>query len=127
MANFQNFTPPQQKNVFGQPLQACSIDPLTGFYRDGYCRTGADDTGRHIIAVTVTEEFLTFSKQVGNDLSTPRPEYAFQGLKAGDRWCLCALRWIEAEKAGVAPKVHLEATHENMLQLVPLEILQEYA
>ena len=115
------------KNVLGGALLACSYAPLTGFYRDGCCETGPDDLGRHIICVRVTEDFLAFSRSVGNDLSTPRPEYRFAGLKPGDRWCLCALRWKEALEAGVAPPVVLEATHEFALRIVDLDALKAHA
>jgi len=115
------------KNVLGGPLLACSYAPLTGFYRTGCCETGPDDLGRHIICVRVTEAFLSFSLTVGNDLSTPRPEYRFAGLKPGDRWCLCALRWKEAHAAGVAPPVVLEATHEVALRIVDLDTLKANA
>jgi uncharacterized protein (DUF2237 family) len=114
-------------NVLGTALQACSYDPLTGYYRDGCCNTAADDTGSHVVCARVTEEFLRFSMEVGNDLSTPRPEYRFKGLKPGDRWCVCALRWREAMLAGVAPPVVLEATHEKVLDFVTLEQLQAHA
>ena len=116
-----------QKNVLGGELLACSFSPLTGFYRDGCCKTGPDDTGTHVVCTLVNEEFLAFSRQRGNDLSTPRPEYRFAGLKPGDRWCLCALRWKEAFDAGLAPPVVLAATHEKVLEIVPLEHLREYA
>lgn len=115
------------RNVLGGSLLACSYSPLTGFYRTGCCETGPDDVGRHIICVRVTEPFLAFSRTVGNDLLTPRPEYRFAGLKAGDRWCLCALRWKEALDAGVAPPVVLEATHEAALRIVDLETLKAHA
>ena len=100
-------------NVLGEPLQACSFDPLTGFYRDGCCHTGPDDVGTHVVCARVTAEFLAFSQAVGNDLSTPRPEWRFAGLKPGDRWCLCVRRWKEALTAGMAPPVILEATHAS--------------
>ena len=115
------------KNVLGTELMACSYDPLTGYYRDGCCQTDASDAGSHMICARVTADFLAFSLSVGNDLSTPRPEYRFTGLKPGDRWCLCALRWREALEAGVAPPVVLEATHESALQFVTLESLQQHA
>ncbi|MBV5291129.1 MAG: DUF2237 domain-containing protein [Curvibacter lanceolatus] len=115
------------KNVLGTELMACSYDPLTGYYRDGCCQTDASDAGSHLICARVTADFLAFSLSVGNDLSTPRPEYRFTGLKPGDRWCLCALRWREALEAGVAPPVVLEATHESALQFVTLESLQQHA
>lgn len=117
---------PKPKNVLGTELKSCCTDPMTGFYRDGYCRTGIDDTGRHTVCVKVTDDFLQFSKSVGNDLSTPRPEFAFPGLKEGDQWCLCVLRWREALHAGVAPQVVLEATHESALQHVLIEDLQAH-
>ena len=112
-------------NVLGSPLQPCCTDPLTGFYRDGVCRTGPLDTGRHVVCAVMTEEFLTFTKGQGNDLSTPVPAYDFPGLKPGDGWCLCALRWKEAYDAGLAPPVRLEATHEAALRYVTLEALRE--
>lgn len=115
------------RNVLGGPLLACSYAPLTGFYRTGCCETGPDDLGRHIICVRVTDAFLDFSRSVGNDLSTPRPEHRFAGLRAGDRWCLCALRWKEALDAGVAPPVVLEATHEAALRVVDLGTLKTHA
>ncbi len=115
------------RNVLGGPLLACSYSPLTGFYRTGCCETGADDLGRHIICVRVTAAFLDFSRSAGNDLSTPRPEYRFAGLKPGDRWCLCALRWKEAHEAGAAPPVVLEATHEAALRIVDLAVLKAHA
>lgn len=98
-------------NVHGEPLKPCSLNPLTGFFRNGHCMTGPEDVGRHTVCAEMTAEFLAFSKSRGNDLSTPIPEYAFPGLQPGDRWCLVALRWIEALEAGMAPKVVLEATH----------------
>jgi len=115
-----------QLNVLGQALQPCSFDPLTGFFRDGCCRTDDSDAGSHIVCAKLTAEFLSFSKQRGNDLSTPRPEYGFAGLKAGDQWCLCATRWLEALQAGAAPQIVLAATHENILDLISLETLVEY-
>jgi uncharacterized protein (DUF2237 family) len=102
------------------------MKPLTGFYRDGFCRTGADDTGRHTVCVRVTDDFLEFSRAVGNDLSTPRPEFNFPGLQDGDKWCLCVLRWREAFDAGVAPEVVLESCHESALKVVRLENLQSH-
>ncbi len=117
---------PKPKNVLGTELKSCCTDPMTGFYRDGFCRTGAEDRGSHTICIIATDEFLAFSKSRGNDLSTPRPEFDFPGLKDGDRWCLVALRWQEALDAGMAPEVVLEATHESALQFVRLEDLQKY-
>ncbi len=114
-------------NVLGTELQACSFDPITGYFRDGCCHTDASDQGTHVVCARVTAEFLQFSKQRGNDLSTPRPEYRFPGLKAGDRWCLCALRWKEALAAGMAPPVNLAATHAKVLTVVGLDELMEHA
>ncbi len=117
----------QELNVMGGPLQACSFDPLTGFYRTGCCETGPDDVGSHTVCTRLTDDFLSFSMRQGNDLSTPRPEYRFAGLRAGDRWCLCASRWLEAYEAGVAPPVIMEATHQRALQVIPFESLQACA
>lgn len=111
----------------GGPLDECSLDPMTGFFRDGCCKTGPQDVGRHLVCAKMTASFLAFSKSRGNDLSTPMPHYGFPGLKAGDQWCLCAERWREAYEAGMAPKVVLAATHEKALDYVPLEALVEYA
>jgi uncharacterized protein len=116
-----------QKNVFGEPLAVCSNNPLTGFFRDGCCNTGPQDYGSHTVCVVMTEEFLAFSKAAGNDLSTPVPEYAFPGLKAGDRWCLCAARWQQAFESGRAPRVVLAATHERALEIVDLKDLKRFA
>jgi uncharacterized protein (DUF2237 family) len=118
---------PLPKNVLGGELQPCSTDPMTGFYRDGCCRTGPDDVGLHLVCTEVTDEFLAFSKARGNDLSTPNPMYRFPGLKSGDRWCLCVERWKEALEAGMAPLVVLEATHMSALEFVDLEDLEAYA
>jgi uncharacterized protein (DUF2237 family) len=114
------------KNVLGGELALHCHSPKTGFYRDGYCQTGDADTGSHVIAAIVTNEFLEFTKSRGNDLQTPRPMSDFPGLKAGDRWCLCALRWKEANEAGVAPPLILEATHEKALNYISLEILKQH-
>ena len=114
-------------NVLGGPLQTCSTSPMTGWFRDGCCETGPDDRGRHIVCAVVTEEFLAFSKSRGNDLSTPRSEYGFAGLKPGDRWCLCLERWREAHAAGRAPQVVLDATHQIALERVGLDVLEGYA
>jgi uncharacterized protein len=114
-------------NVLGTALLACSFDPLTGFLRDGCCNTDAHDHGTHVVCARMTAPFLEFSRAQGNDLSTPRPEYRFRGLRPGDRWCLCALRWKEALQAGVAPPVHLEATHARALEIVTLAQLQTHA
>jgi uncharacterized protein (DUF2237 family) len=116
-----------QRNVFGEPIATCSEKPLTGFYRTGCCETGPEDTGVHTVCVEATEAFLAFSKARGNDLSTPRPEFGFPGLKPGDRWCLCAARWQEALEAGAAPRVVLASTHEATLQIVQLADLKRYA
>ena len=115
-----------QLNVLGGPLLTCSDRPLTGFFRDGCCNTSEEDFGSHTICVVLTADFLEFSKARGNDLSTPRPEYGFPGLKPGDRWCLCAGRFLQAHEDGVAPEVDLDATHERALDVVPLEILARY-
>ncbi|GAC1632415.1 MAG: DUF2237 domain-containing protein [Nevskia sp.] len=119
--------PAPQRNVLGNPLNGCCSAPMTGFYRDGYCHTGPMDLGRHTVCAQVTAGFLEFSRQRGNDLSTPRPEFEFPGLVPGDRWCLCVLRWKEAFDAGAAPKVLLAATHENALQYVTLDMLRAHA
>ena len=115
------------RNVLGGSLIACSTDPMTGFYRDGCCRTGPDDHGVHTVCCVLTESFLEFSRAVGNDLSTPRPEWGFPGLKEGDRWCLCAARWRQADEAGMAPKVVLEATHARSAEICDLERLKALA
>ena len=115
------------KNVLGTELQTCSVSPRTGFYRDGCCNTGPADDGLHLVCAEMTDDFLRFSKQRGNDLSTPVPMYDFPGLQHGDRWCLCVLRWKEALEAGVAPRVDLEATHISALEFVDLEDLQGLA
>lgn len=114
-------------NVFGEPLIACCNDPVTGFYRDGFCRTDAHDHGSHTVCAIMTRDFLEFSLDRGNDLITPRPEYAFPGLVPGDKWCLCALRWKEALEAGVAPKVVLEATNEKTLEFLEMSDLVAHA
>ncbi|RPA67916.1 DUF2237 domain-containing protein [Cyclobacteriaceae bacterium YHN15] len=114
-------------NVFGEKLLTCGTEPLTGFYRNGCCETGPDDLGTHTVCAVMTKEFLEFSLLRGNDLTTPRPEYAFPGLIPGDKWCLCASRWVEAYNAGVAPKIVLEASHEKTLEYVPLEELVKFA
>ncbi|MDD2833310.1 MAG: DUF2237 domain-containing protein [Methylotenera sp.] len=115
------------RNVLGTPLQTCSLNPLTGFNRNGCCETSAEDTASHTVCAQMTEEFLAFSRSRGNDLSTPRPEYGFEGLQAGDRWCLCASRWLEAAEAGFAPPVILEASHEKCLNLISLADLKYHA
>jgi uncharacterized protein (DUF2237 family) len=118
---------PAARNVMGGELKSCSTEPVTGFFRNGCCETGPEDLGLHTVCAVMTAEFLAYSKAVGNDLSTPRPELQFEGLRPGDRWCLCAPRWKEALDAGAAPKVVLEATHEETLAIVPLGVLKDYA
>jgi uncharacterized protein (DUF2237 family) len=115
------------KNVLGTPLKVCCMNPKTGFYRTGRCDTGAGDDGVHVVCARLTEEFLEFSAERGNDLATPIPEFGFPGLKAGDRWCLCAARWKEALEAGVAPPVHLTSTHISALEFIDLEELKAHA
>jgi uncharacterized protein (DUF2237 family) len=114
-------------SVLDQPLQVCCTNPMTGWYRDGSCRTDEHDHGSHVVCAVVTDEFLDFTRSRGNDLQTPRPEFRFPGLKAGDRWCLCALRWREAWEAGKAPPVVLESTNRKALDYISLEVLVEYA
>ena len=116
----------EEKNVLGGPLQACSYSPLTGYFRDGSCATHGEPGVAHLVCIKATAEFLEFSRQRGNDLSTPRPEMRFRGLNPGDRWCLHALRWLEAWKAGMAPQVVLEATNEKVLEVVPLAALKQH-
>jgi uncharacterized protein (DUF2237 family) len=115
------------RNVLGGELQPCSLDPVTGFYRNGCCETGPHDLGLHTVCAVMTEAFLSFSQSMGNDLSTPQPAAQFPGLKPGDRWCLCAPRWKEALDAGLAPPVVLECTHEETLAIVPLGVLKDHA
>lgn len=119
--------PSSARNVLGGPLECCCASPRTGFYRDGYCHTGPQDLGSHTVCAVMTDDFLAFSRRRGNDLATPRPEFQFPGLKAGDRWCLCVSRWKEALDAGVAPRVLLTACHERALDVVSLEQLQAHA
>ncbi len=114
-------------NVLGGVLAPCSRDPLTGFFRDGACNTCPEDQGSHTVCAVMTAEFLAYSKYVGNDLSTPRPEFDFPGLKPGDSWCLCAGRFLQAHDEGCAPQVHLEATHQRALEIVPLDILRQHS
>ncbi len=113
-------------NVLGGPLEPCSTEPLTGFFRDGHCNTCAEDRGSHTVCAVMTAEFLAYSKYVGNDLSTPRPEFQFPGLKPGDRWCLCAARFAQAHDEGCAPKLDLAATHARALDVLPIEVLRTY-
>ena len=117
----------QPLNVFGESLTACCFTPLTGFFRDGYCHTGPHDLGSHTVCARLTDEFLAFTLRQGNDLISPRPEFDFPGLKAGDYWCLCVLRWKQAEAAGVAPPVKLDACQQASLKFVSLELLEKYA
>ncbi len=114
-------------NVFDEPLQPCSKEPLTGFFRDGCCNTNDDDFGSHTVCVQVNQAFLEYSRFRGNDLMTPVPEFGFPGLREGDRWCLCAARWLEACEAGMAPKVYLTCTHKRALDIVPLDKLKAFA
>lgn len=116
-----------QHNVLGEPLLACSTRPLTGFFRDGCCRTGPEDHGRHVVCTQVTDAFLEFSRVRGNDLVTPVPAFGFPGLREGDRWCLCAARWQEALQAGAAPRVVLTATHESALEVIAMDDLKRHA
>ncbi len=117
----------EARNVLGGPLEVCCTSPMTGFYRDGFCRTGGGDYGSHVVCAEMTPEFLEFTKLQGNDLSTPMPQFNFPGLKPGDRWCLCASRWQEALEAGVAPPVILSSTHARALEMVSLEDLKQHA
>jgi uncharacterized protein (DUF2237 family) len=114
-------------NVLGEPLQPCSTDPVTGFFRDGHCNTCQEDRGSHTVCAVMTAEFLALSKYLGNDLSTPRPEFGFAGLKAGDHWCLCAARFLQAHDEDCAPRVNLSATHKGAAEIVPLAVLQKYS
>ena len=116
-----------EKNIFGEPLETCCTSPMTGYFRDGLCRTISQDTGTHTVCAVMTDEFLIFSAAKGNDLITPIPYYQFPGLKAGDKWCLCVTRWLQAERSGKAPKLILEATHEKTLDYAPLALLIKHA
>ena len=115
------------RNVFGEPLEPCGTDPVTGFYRDGCCNTGPEDLGSHTVCAVVTREFLAYQRSVGNDLSTPRPEYGFPGLRPGDRWCVVAARWLQAYHAGVAAPIVLASTHVRSLDTIPLSVLRSHA
>ncbi|SLN24120.1 DUF2237 family protein [Roseisalinus antarcticus] len=119
-------TPDPSQNVQGGTLMPCSLDPVTGFFRNGACDTCAEDHGSHTVCAVMTAEFLAFSKYVGNDLTTPRPEFGFAGLKPGDSWCLCASRFLQAHEEGCAPSVNLAATHERALEIVPMSVLEEH-
>ncbi|MFN4868149.1 MAG: DUF2237 family protein [Cyanobium sp.] len=125
--DFQASAGPAALNVLGEPLDLCSCEPLTGWFRDGSCRTNDADHGRHTVCCEVTEAFLSYSRAQGNDLSTPAPAYGFPGLKPGDHWCVCAPRWLEAYEDGMAPPVRLAATEQGTLEVIPLELLQRHA
>ncbi|WP_363928608.1 DUF2237 domain-containing protein [Winogradskyella sp.] len=125
--NLNKFPNMQALNVYGKPLISCCYEPMTGYFRDGFCRTMPQDTGTHVVCALITDEFLKYTQLKGNDLTTPIPQWQFPGLKAGDKWCLCISRWLEAEKAGVAPKIDLNATHAKALEFTNLEILERYA
>ena len=116
-----------QLNIFNEPLEACGFDPMTGFFRSGCCETSELDTGSHTVCAIMTEEFLKFSKSKGNDLSTPIPAFDFPGLNSGDRWCLCAARWLEAYEAGSAPSIIARATHRRALEIIPMEVMKEFS
>ena len=123
----EGFTSTDQVNVLGEPLQTCCTDPMTGFYRTGCCEVGGDDVGVHAVCAVMTDDFLAFSRSVGNDLSTPMPQYGFAGLKAGDQWCLCEPRWQEAYEAGMAPQVKLRSTHIAASEFCDIEALRRHA
>ena len=127
MKNKQESVKTQALNVLGGSLQLCSTEPLTGYFRDGYCHTNLRDYGTHVVSALMTEDFLTYTASRGNDLTTPKPQFRFPGLKAGDRWCLCISRWLEAEKEGLAPPIFLEATEASALKFTSLEKLKEHA
>ena len=116
-----------QLNIFNEPLEVCSFDPVTGFFRSGCCETSELDSGSHTVCAIMTEEFLKFSKSKGNDLSTPVPAFDFPGLNSGDRWCLCAARWLEAYEAGSAPSIIARATHRRALEIIPMEAMKEFS
>ena len=127
MTAHPRFEGSNELNVLGEPLQPCSSDPLTGFFRTGYCAAGPDSAAVHLVCIEATDAFLEFSASVGNDLSTPRPEFGFSGLVAGNRWCLVAMRWAQAHEAGMAPRIYLRATNQKVLSHIPLDILKAYA
>ena len=114
-------------NVLGEKLEVCGMDPVTGFYRDGVCNTCKDDFGSHTVCIETSQEFLDYTKSQGNDLSSPMPAYGFEGLEPGDNWCVCAGRWLEAEKRGMAPRLNLQSTHIRALEIIPMELLIKYA
>ena len=117
----------ESKNVFGETITPCSLDPVTGFYRDGCCNTSEQDVGSHTVCIEATQAFLEFSRFRGNDLSTPVPEFGFPGLKPGDKWCLCAARWLEAYEHDAAPRIYLQSTHEKALKIIPFKLLKQFA
>ncbi len=114
-------------NVLGEPLASCCFDPITGYFRNGFCHTAVSDLGQHTVCAEMTSEFLSYSQKVGNDLTTPLPEVDFPGVKPGDFWCICVTRWVEAYQAGFAPPIKLQACHQSVLSYVPLDVLMEYA
>jgi len=122
-----DFVKDESINVLGEPLVECGANPVTGYYRDGYCNTCKDDVGSHTVCIEVSQKFLEYSRFKGNDLSTPIPEYGFAGLKPGDSWCLCAARWLEAHEDNMAPRIHLMRTHKKSLEIVPMEIMKKFA
>ena len=123
----QEIIPEKSVNVFDEPLIACGLDPITGFFRDGCCNTNEQDLGSHTVCIQITKEFLEYSRFKGNDLSTPVPDFGFPGLKAEDSWCLCAARWLEAHENNMAPRVYLQRTHKKALDIIPLKLLCDYA
>lgn len=127
MGSMHGMDKDESLNVYGEPLESCSEEPVTGFFRDGKCNTCKEDLGSHTVCIKVNKDFLEFSRSRGNDLSTPMPEFGFAGLKAGDSWCLCAARWLEAYEHDMAPRVHMTRTHIRALEVVPLEQLKEFA
>lgn len=127
MGSMQEMDKDESLNVYGEPLQSCSEEPITGFFRDGKCNTCREDLGSHTVCIKVNSDFLEFSRSRGNDLSTPMPQFGFAGLKPGDSWCLCAARWLEAYEHDMAPRVHMTRTHIRALEIVALEQLKEYA
>lgn len=116
-----------RRNVLDEPLESCSQNPMTGYFRDGFCNTCKEDTGSHTVCIEVSDSFLEFSKEAGNDLSTPHPEWDFPGLKDGDKWCLCATRWLEAHNNDMAPRIYLKSTHKKALEIIPMKMLMEFA
>lgn len=127
MGSMDDMNKDESLNVYGEPLQSCSEEPVTGFFRDGKCNTCKEDLGSHTVCIKVNSDFLEFSRSRGNDLSTPMPQFGFAGLKPGDSWCLCAARWLEAYEHGMAPRVHMTRTHRRALEVVPLEQLKKFA